>query len=1356
MMRPYSHSNRRTQPGLHSWLVLVMLLLAGSLLPAQISNGGTVVGTVVDSTGAVVQGASVTLIDTQTKSKRATSSNGTGAYVFTNVPPSTYDIVVTKSGFATVRVESLVVAVGTQSTANAKLPVGNEQQTIEVTGEGTQLQTLSATVGDVVSPEALQALPSLLHDVGTFTELQPGVSPDGSVAGAVVDQSTFMLDGGNNSNDMDGSMSVYTSTFAGDPTGGAGGQNGNTAAGPTGVLPTPQDSVEEYKVNTANQTADFNSSAGAQVEIVTKRGTDKIHGTVYEYYLDNDFSANNWENNNPNAYSKVADYHYSKFGASLGGPLVPVHIWGGKTYLFGMYQGWRYPKSEIYEHAVPSANLRNGIVTFNGTDYDLKTIDPRGIGLNPIVSGVWSANMPTGNDTSCGSLLGTRCDGVNEIGYKSQLNIPIKDNFLVFRIDHDFGEKWHFMASYRYYKLEDTTDSQVDIGGFFTGDKLGTPAALSKRPQQPSYLVASLTTQITQALSNDFHFSFLRNFWQWSDGGAPAQATGLGGAIEPMGEVSTTSLIPFNVNTQSIRTRFWDGHDTFLRDDLTLLKGKHMFQFGGQFQRNWDYHQRTDNGGGINNTITYQLGDSKGAGSVDLSSLGGNYPYSSSKAARVAAAALGIVTDSQVAYTRSGSNLTLNSIGSPAFDQSTIKFYNFYFNDTWRLTSNFTLTYGLGWTAEMPPTEAQGKQTVVVDDSDTPVTTQDYLAQRKSAALQGNVYNPELGFALVANVGKGLKYPYHPFYGSFSPRVAAAWNPHFDHDSIFGKLFGSEGTVIRGGYSHQYGRLNGVDLVLSPLLGVGLIQAVQCTTATNDGTCASSAATASTAFRIGTDGDSAPLPAASATLPQPVYPGYNAIAGAASEGMDPGFRPNTIDSFDITIQRQLGHGTIVEVGYIGRIIRHEYQPVNLNAVPYMMTKGGQQFQNAYASLEKALGCATSIGACGASVPSAYLSDGVTPNAAYATYVNNLASANPQAFLETAVATTYCNGTFSNGSGSSYANCTAAVLDNELSNLVNQAVWSLWSDLDNGNFNFAPTMMNTKTSNATYGGNGQASSGIALNASIGYGNYNGGFLTVKTSNWHGVTLQENFTYSKALGTGADVQATSEYTPNDPFDLRKMYGLQAFNRKFVFNTFVVWTEPFFNKQSGLLGRIAGGWQFAPIFTAGSGEPLACGTATGAQSFGSGDGNDYYDNEQCVFTSKYNSGNSAHYNVSGGTDSYGNSVGTQVVGSGSQAINMFKDPVKVWNQVRPPILGIDSRDSGLGPISGMPYWNMDVSVSKNIRLAERVSFEFSTIFTNVLNHNVLADPSLSLTSASTWGVLSSQINTPRSMEFGLRARF
>ncbi len=354
--------------------LLSALLLCCSALPvfAQTTTLGTVNGTVTDSTNAVVPDAAVTLKDTATGQTRTTTTNSAGRYVFINVNPGVYDVTITKQGFAKTTITGDRVEVGQVSTNNAVLKVGSESQTIEVATTGVELQTDNATVGSTVSGIALSSLPSIARDTSTFLTLQAGISPDGSVAGTVVDQSTFQLDGGNNTNDMDGSMSVYTPSYAGDPTGGAANQSFGVAAGATGVMPTPADSVEEFKVSTAGQGADFNSSAGAQVQIVTKRGTNQWHGTVYEYYLDNNLNANTYQNN----FSGVGtpSYHYNRFGGAIGGPIIPKNILGGKTYFFANYQGFRWPNAGTVERAVPSAAMRLGLLQFGGQVYNLNPV----------------------------------------------------------------------------------------------------------------------------------------------------------------------------------------------------------------------------------------------------------------------------------------------------------------------------------------------------------------------------------------------------------------------------------------------------------------------------------------------------------------------------------------------------------------------------------------------------------------------------------------------------------------------------------------------------------------------------------------------------------------------------------------------------------------------------------------------------------------------------------------------------------------------------------------------------------------------------------------------------------------------
>ena len=1315
---------------------------------AQSTSTGTVAGSVTDPSGAFVPLAPVTLTDSTTKNSRTTTTNQAGRYIFVDVAPGPYELSISKQGFSTTKTQT-TVQVGAATTANITLQVGTSNVVVEVTSVGSELQTMNATVGNTITSVAIDNLPSLGRDVSTFMTLQPGVSPDGSVAGAVVDQSYFSLDGGNNTNDMDGSMSVYTASYAGDPTGGVANQSLGVAAGATGVMPTPQDSVEEFKVNSANQTADFNSSAGAEVKVVTKRGTNAYHGTAYEYYRDNNWSSNSWDNN----FNGIAipSFHYSRFGGAVGGPLIPKEVLGGKTYFFFNYEGFRFPNAQTIARDVPSPRMQAGLLTdpSTGTVYNLNpnavkdpvtgntiagsgtTIDPRGLGINPIVQNMWQKYEPASNATCSNSL----CDGVNVLGFTANMGTPQSSKFSVVRVDHDFSSKQHFMSSWRYFNLKHATTDQVDIGGFFSGDALGTPASQSGDPQQAWYLVAGLTSNITSNTTNDIHYSFLRNWWAWSRAGDTIQSAGLGGALEIYaGESATQSLAPYNVNAQQTRTRFWDGHDQMFRDDLSMLKGNHLFQVGGIYQHNFNYHQRTDNGGGINYQPVYQLGQgSHGAGDVSVpfcSTVSSDYKTT---CGADYAAVLGIVSASQIAYTRSGPNLTLNPPLTPAYDQATIPYYNVYFTDTWHMKPTFTLTYGLGWTLEMPPVEAQGKQVELVDQSDQAIGAESYLKARERAALLGQVYNPEVGFALVANTAGGLKYPYNPFYGEFSPRVAAAWSPHFDSDSMAGKIFGHEDTVIRGGYGRIYGRLNGVDLVLVPLLGTGLIQPVQCFDNLKNGTCGSTgSANASNAFRVGTDGLTAPIPIPSQNLVQPDYPGINAINAGAGESLDPNFRPNVVDSFDFTIQRQLSRKVTLELGYIGRRITHEYQPININAVPYMMTQGGQQFKNAYANVVlQYCGGLAGMGGGGCAA--------------------NAGAVTPQPFFETALkGTGYC---------ATYTSCTAAVVAKEgaagTGNLTFSNVWSMWSDLDNGGFNFPRTMQNTPINCPTgteIGCSGQLTSGVAVNASVGYGNYNAGFATVKLTDWKGVTAQSNFTWSKALGTGAVVQASSEITPDDPYNLAEMYGKQAFDRKFVYTMFLVYSPPFFKGQSGLLGRALGGWTMGTVFAAGSGQPIEVSTTNGdGQAFGAGDAASYFDNENAIPIGPIQSGH-AYYNTPGSSG----------VGTGGLPVNIFKDPAAAFNNYRNPILGVDTRDGGFGGLTGLPYWNMDLSIIKNIRVAERISLELQGVFANVLNHNQFLDPQgMALYSPGTFGNLLGSAQAPpvggnRQIEVAGRIRF
>src|SRR6266550_3266010 len=504
------------------WTVAITMLLAFAFLNVghafgQGTSAGTVVGTVTDATGAIIPGTVITLTDVTAKTTRKTVSNESGQFVVVGVAPGIYDISATNAGFSTNVISGVVVSVGTQTTANFKMTVGSQVTTVEVQASNVDLQTMNASTGTTVDPAMVDSLPAVGRDVATFATMQPGVTPGGNVAGTTADQATFQLDGGSNSSDMDGTQAGYTSNNVNSSIGGF----FSNAVGPGGVVPMPQDSVEEFKVSTTGQTADFNNSSGSQSQIVTKRGHDAVHGTAYEYYLDSNIGANTWQNNFPNAYTPKASYHFNRFGAATGGPIAPK-IWGGKTYLFANYEGFRYPASATYERAVPSYEfLQQGQLTFGANTYSaaqLTAADPRKIGMNSTLAAYYKSQLPQAPvgdngstsayvgtfDKSCGALSGSICDSVNIIGYKANVLLPQSSNFLATRLDHDFGAKWHLMASYRYYSFTNLTNNQVDIGGVLPGDTMGIPKAVAPRPQQPWYFVVGLTTIINSSLTNDF------------------------------------------------------------------------------------------------------------------------------------------------------------------------------------------------------------------------------------------------------------------------------------------------------------------------------------------------------------------------------------------------------------------------------------------------------------------------------------------------------------------------------------------------------------------------------------------------------------------------------------------------------------------------------------------------------------------------------------------------------------------------------------------------------------------------------------------------------------------------------------
>src|ERR1017187_2475846 len=371
----------------------LLALLIPALLMGQnnVTGAGTITGRVTDATGAIVTDATVTLTDTETNIAITAASNSSGLYVFESVKPGLYNITATKPGFRKSVVPKQEVEAASTLTLNFALEVGAVTETVQVQATAeAELQTLNSTMGSSMSGSTIQNLPTINRDVAGLVFLQPTASPtfggaegnttSGQIAGNMSDQNTYLLDGGNNTDDMDGDRGTYVGARS-------------------GVMPTPVESVEEFRVNTNNMTADFATSGGGQILITTKRGTNQFHGSAYDFFQSDVLSSNDFYNNFYDSGKPKS--HYNRFGGAVGGPMLPDFL-GGKTYFYTNFEGERYPRSGPLYNAVPSDLLRQGIFQIRdqtGTivDYNLKTMavcrtagnqqcDPRGAGMSPAIS----------------------------------------------------------------------------------------------------------------------------------------------------------------------------------------------------------------------------------------------------------------------------------------------------------------------------------------------------------------------------------------------------------------------------------------------------------------------------------------------------------------------------------------------------------------------------------------------------------------------------------------------------------------------------------------------------------------------------------------------------------------------------------------------------------------------------------------------------------------------------------------------------------------------------------------------------------------------------------------------------------
>ncbi len=758
--------------GLRTLHCVLCLFAAAGLAFGQATT--SVRGHVTDPSGAAIPGAQIHLTRTDTNVSRDTVSNNEGFYEIPQLAPGVYQLTIQAKGFTEAKRTNLELQVSLPATSDFRLDVAGEAQRVDVSEAGAPMvNTSDATLGNVFDNKQVEQLPIEARNVVELLSLQPGVvylgnrvdafndSRSGAVNGVRSDQSNVTLDG----------VDVND-------------QNNGFAF--TSVLRNTQDSVEEFRVTTSNANADAGRSAGAQVSLVTKSGTNQFHGALYEYNRNTDFVANDYFLKASQLASGVPNQRAplirNVFGGALGGPVVK-----NRLFFFYNYEGRRDAEASSQARTVPTASMRAGNLTYPNASGGTTTLspaqiaamDPLGLGESPAILSILKA-YPMPNDPTLG-------DGYNTSGYRFAAGQKARFNTGIARLD---------------YNLTSDGRHAVFFRGNLQGDNQGGAPQFPGQPPSTALLnnsrgfVAGYTAVLSPSQVNTFHWGFTRQGGQTEGISTQPQVT-LSGLDSP---ISFSRSNIFHVPVHNIT------------DDYSWTKGAHTFQFGVNIRLIGNYSLNYGNSFPSANINLGWLVDSGIANKgVPFDPAAAGYaPVANSFGLQydnVLMTMVGMVTEGNAVYnyTKTGTPLAL---GTPLLRDFRWNEYESYAQDSWKITRNLTLTYGVRWTVLQPPAESHGTQVgpcVASGSGCTPLSLTGWLADSAQQGATGGaaINAPQISFAPNGRYnGKADFWNYE--YHDFAPRAAVAWAPDFG-DGWLAKIFGAQGkTSIRGGYSMFY------------------------------------------------------------------------------------------------------------------------------------------------------------------------------------------------------------------------------------------------------------------------------------------------------------------------------------------------------------------------------------------------------------------------------------------------------------------------------------------------------------------------------------------------------------------------
>jgi hypothetical protein len=860
-------------------------------------------GTITDSTGAVVQGATVTLTNVTTRTSQEQKVGKNGDYNFVDLQPATYTISVAYTGFGT-QTKDTELLVSQPATINFKLTIGSTAQTVEVTASST-LNFTDASIGNAISSAQIESMPIDSRNVADLLSLQPGVlyfgnnnsasnpaatqdSRLGAVAGARSDQGNITLDG------LDDNDQTFGYAF-------------------TGVLRSTLDSTQEYRVITANSNADAGRSSGAQVTLVTKSGTNRFHGSAYEYYRNRYFAANDWFTKQAEAKTgqpnKPGQLTRNTFGGTIGGPILK-----DKVFFFFNYEGQRTRESSTVTQEVPTALYRTGTLQYKDTSGAVRTLSPaqvaaldapctsngvcpNGPGPNAAIL-AYFAQLPVANGLTIG-------DSLNEGSFAFSSPTPYSHNTSIIKFD------WTPTAAHHVFVRGNLQKDVIASTQQFPG----LPPSTTTEDNTKG-MAAGDTWVINSNLVNDIRYGYTRQ----------------GFAQAGVGTGSYTDLRFIATPTAETRTTIRSVPINSILDSLNYTRGSHSIQVGGTWRL--IHNNSQTNANSFNSGSSNPLGLTT-ANLPQPTSLPGYTPVASNFATPYLEAYANLVGTTPVltqninySVNPGGNTGTLLPQGSFITRNFIANEFEVYAQDSWRASPKLTITYGLRYSNLQTPYDKNGQSAAPTVD------THAFFQQRAIAAAAGQVYEPALAFA-----------PNGPVYGrpgywakqkdNFAPRIAIAYalDPKTSIRAGAGMYYDHFGQGVVNAFNSygSFGLASQISSALGALTTENSPRFISRTTLPN---------LPST------------TPAATQTFPY-VLPQTLAQGSSfgISWGVDNRIKTPYSEVYNVSIQRALPGGFTLEAAYVGRFGRKLMQQLDL-ATPVNLAdpKSGASYFQAGAQL----------------------------------------------------------------------------------------------------------------------------------------------------------------------------------------------------------------------------------------------------------------------------------------------------------------------------------------------------------------------------------------------------------------------